>query len=266
VLGEHRPSAVFHAAAYKQVPLLEAHPVEGVATNVLGTKGVVDAARAVGVERFVLFSTDKAVHPKSVLGRTKAVAEWVVAAAGRDSGRGGYASIRLGNVVDSSGSILTTFRRQIARGGPLTVTHPQMTRYLMTAAEAASLAIAAGAVAEANEVFSLDVGPPVRVLDLADRFARAASVEVTVDFVGIRAGEKLHEQFLAQGDHHFETRCGRVFGSKARFVEGSWLEGWLDVLARHVARASADGVRSALTAMHGEAAGDAVIRSAALAR
>jgi FlaA1/EpsC-like NDP-sugar epimerase len=264
VLEEHTPSVVFHAAAYKHVPLLEAHPVEGVATNVLGTRSVVDAARKVGVERFVLFSTDKAVHPSSVLGRTKAVAEWVVAAGGHDAGRERYASIRLGNVIDSAGSILPLFRRQIARGGPITVTHPQMTRYLMTAGEAAALAIAAGALAEANEVFSLDVGPPVRVLPLAECLARAASVDV--DVVGIRAGERLHEQFFANGDHGLETRCRHVFGSAARRVESRWLYGWLDVLARHVARASADGVRAALVAMHAEVAGELLVPGAVMAR
>jgi FlaA1/EpsC-like NDP-sugar epimerase len=133
VFERHRPDVVFHAAAYKQVPLLEAFPVEGVATNILGTKSVVDAARRVGVSRFVLFSTDKAVQPTSILGQTKCIAEWIVATAGHGTAHGRYATVRLGNVIDSAGSILPIFRQQLAGRGPVTVTHRRATRYLMTA-------------------------------------------------------------------------------------------------------------------------------------
>ena len=140
--------------------LLEASPTEGVATNVLGTKCVVDAARRTHVGRFVLFSTDKAVEPASILGQTKAVAEWIVATAGREAAHGRYTSVRLANVVDSTGSILPVFREQVARGGPLTITHPAVTRYLMTADEAANLAIVAGGLADSNGIFWLDCGPP----------------------------------------------------------------------------------------------------------
>ena len=249
VFAQYEPDVVFHAAAYKQVPLLEAHPVEGVATNVLGTKSIVDAARRSGVERFVLFSTDKAVQPTSILGQTKAVAEWVVASAGREAGHPRYVSVRLGNVVDSAGSILPLFRKQIARGGPVTVTHPQTTRYLMTSGEAAALAIVAGGLAGSNNVFWLDVGPPVRVLDLARRLARAASVDVGIDFVGMRAGERLHEQLFWSGDPIFETPCERVFGSPTVPVDSGWLDGLVAALAQHVDRASATGVRAALAAV-----------------
>jgi FlaA1/EpsC-like NDP-sugar epimerase len=247
---EHRPDVAFHAAAYKHVPLLEASPVEGVATNVLGTKSVVDAARRAGVGRFVLFSTDKAVQPTSILGRTKAVAEWIVATAGREPGHGRYASVRLGNVVDSAGSILPVFRRQVAHGGPLTVTHPKATRYLMTASEAAGLAIVAGGLADSHGVFWLNSGPPVRVLDLARRLASGASSDVGIDFVGLRAGERLHEQLFSSGDEIAATPCDRVWRSTLRTVDPVWLHGWLAVLASHVKHASAAGVRSALNEMH----------------
>ena len=249
VFEEHRPDVVFHTAAYKQVPLLEAHPVEGVAANVLATKHIVDAARGVGVERLVLFSTDKAVQPVSILGQTKSVAEWIVAAAGREA-HARYASVRLGNVVDSAGSILPLFRRQVARGGPVTVTHPKTTRYLMTAGEAAGLAIVAGALADSNGIFWLDMGPPERVLDLARRLARAASRDVAIDFVGLRPGERLHEHLCWEGDEIAGTPCERVFRSPMRHVDPAWLDAWIATLARHVERASAAGVRAALAEMH----------------
>jgi FlaA1/EpsC-like NDP-sugar epimerase len=265
VFEEHRPDVVFHTAAYKQVPLLEAHPVEAVATNVLATKHIVDAALLVGVERLVLFSTDKAVQPASILGQTKSVAEWIVAAAGREE-HARYASVRLGNVVDSAGSILPLFRRQVARGGPVTVTHPKTTRYLMTAGEAAGLAIVAGALADSNGIFWLDMGPPVRVLDLARRLARAASRDVAIDFVGLRPGERLHEHLCWEGDEIAATPCERVFRSPMRHVDPAWLNAWLAALARHVDRASAAGVRAALTEMHAAPEREIVPPSAVVAR
>jgi FlaA1/EpsC-like NDP-sugar epimerase len=263
VFERYRPDVVFHAAAYKQVPLLEAAPVEGVATNVFGTKCVVDAARRAGVERFVSFSTDKAVQPTSILGQTKAAAEWIVATAGREAAPGRYASVRLGNVVDSAGSILPLFRRQVARGGPVTVTHPKATRYLMTASEAAGLAIVAGGLADSDGIFWLDPGPPVRVLDLARRLTSAASHDVGIEFVGLRAGERLHEQLFSSNDEIAATLCERVWRSTVHQVDPVWLSRWLAVLARHVERGSATGVRATLAEMHSaperEAVGPAVV-------
>jgi FlaA1/EpsC-like NDP-sugar epimerase len=264
VFERYCPDVVFHAAANKHVPLVEANPVEGAATNVLGTKCMVDAARSVGVERFVLFSTDKAVAPTSVLGQTKAVAEWIVATAGREQGSKRYASVRLGNVVDSAGSILPLFRRQVARGGPLTVTHPQMTRYLMTAGEAAGLAIVAGALADSN-VFCLDLGPPVRVLDLARRLAQTTPGDIAIDFVGLRAGERLHEQFFWETDEIAATPCERVLRSTTHHVDPAWLNAWIAALARHVEEASAAGVRAVLSAMQGSADSETALPGAVLA-
>jgi FlaA1/EpsC-like NDP-sugar epimerase len=255
VFGRHRPGVVFHAAAYKHVPLLEAFPVEGVATNVLGTASVVDAARDAGVERFVLFSTDKAVQPTSILGQTKAVAEWIVANANADpeAAGGRYAAVRFGNVADSAGSILPIFRSQVANGGPVTVTDARATRYLITAGEAAGLAIVAGELADSSSIFWLDSGPPVCVLDLARRLASAASQDVEIDFIGLRAGERLHEQLSWKGEDVATTVCDRVLRSPLRSVDPAWLSGWLAVLARDVERASAAGVRAALAEMHEEA-------------
>ena len=250
VFEQYHPDVVFHAAAYKHVPLLEASPVEGVATNVLGTQNVIDAARRVGVDCLVLFSTDKAVQPTSILGQTKGIAEWIVAAAGDDAGHGRYATIRLGNVIDSAGSILPIFRQQLAGKGPVTVTHRRATRYLMTAGEAAGLAIVAGSLADSNSVFFLDTGPPVCVFDLARRLASGAARHVDIEFVGLRAGERLHEQLCCVGDDIFATPCERVLGSTMHRVDPTWLEGCLAALARHVKHASAAGVRAVLAEMH----------------
>jgi FlaA1/EpsC-like NDP-sugar epimerase len=249
VFERYRPDVVFHAAAYKHVPMLEASPVEGVATNILGTKGIVDAARQVPVERFVLFSTDKAVQPSNILGQTKAVAEWIVAGAGRGMTGGRYASVRLANVVDSTGSILPVFRRQVARGGPVTVTHPKATRFLMTAGEAAGLAIVAGQLADSKSTFWLDSGPPVSVVELARRLAAGASPDVGIEFVGLRPGERLHEQLFSGADEIVATPCERVWSSPMREVDPAWLSRWLAVLSDQVGRASATRVRAALAEM-----------------
>jgi FlaA1/EpsC-like NDP-sugar epimerase len=247
----HRPAVVFHAAAYKHVPLLEASPVEAAATNVLGTQSIVDAARVVGVDRLVLFSTDKAVQPTSVLGQTKAVAEWVVASAG-ERAHGRYAALRLGNVVDSAGSILPVLREQLAGGTPLTVTDARATRYLMTAGEAAGLAVVAGALADSESVFLLDVGPPVPVVELAGRYA-SAETGLEIEFVGLRAGERLHEHMCWPGDELSPTPCEHVLRAPLHRVDPTWLEARLTALALHVERASAPEVRALLSEMHATA-------------
>lgn len=249
VFERYRPDVVFHAAAYKHVPLLEASPVEGVATNILGTKCIVEAARHVGTGHFVLFSTDKAVQPTNILGQTKAVAEWIVAGAGREETKGQFASIRLVNVVDSAGSILPLFRRQAALGGPITVTHPTATRYLMTTGEAAGLAIVAGGLADSNSIFWLDSGPPVRVVDIARRVASAASHDVGIEFVGLRAGERLHEQLFSNGDEVTQTPCEHVLRASMHQIDPAWLSRRLAALERHVERASLTLVRTALVEM-----------------
>src|SRR5262249_47858554 len=156
------PGVVFHAAAYKHVPLMEANPLESVRNNTLATKAVVDVAGECEVARFVLVSTDKAVNPKTVMGQSKALCEWVVEAYGhRAEGKNRFVGVRFGNVLGSSGSVIPIFRRQIERGGPLTVTHPEMTRFFMTIPEAVSLIVQAGAIGGRGEIFVLDMGEPV---------------------------------------------------------------------------------------------------------
>lgn len=246
VLARYRPDVVFHTAAYKHVPLLEAHPSEAAATNVLGTKNVVEAARAVGVERFVSFSTDKAVRPTNVLGRTKAAAEWIVAAAADEVSGSSYSSIRLSNVVDAPGGILECFRRQAIRGGPLAVTDARATRLLMTSVEAVALAFVAGGLEGSADALWLDVGPPVRILDLARGVA--AGRDIAIEIVGLRPGENLREESFSDGDRS-ATQCERVFATALPRVDRIWLDAWAGELAELVDRASDDGARRSLAAV-----------------
>ena len=197
VFARHRPEVVFHAAALKHLPMLEQYPDEGWKTNVLGTRNLLRAARANGCTRFVNVSTDKAAAPTSVLGRTKRMAEQLTAwyARGAD---GAYLSVRFGNVLGSRGSMLHTFMAQIRAGGPVTVTHPEITRYFMTIPEACALVVQAGAVGDPGEVLVLDMGQPVRILDVAHRLIAQSGRDIEVVFTGLRSGEKMHEVLLSE--------------------------------------------------------------------
>jgi FlaA1/EpsC-like NDP-sugar epimerase len=195
VFAEHRPEVVFHAAALKHLPLLELHPGEAVKTNVVATRDLLEVASAVGVDRFINISTDKAADPLSVLGYSKRIAERLTAAAaGRDDGT--YLSVRFGNVLGSRGSVLTGFRAQVDAGGPITVTDPEVTRYFMTVEEAVQLVVQAGAVGRDGEALVLDMGEPVRIDDVARRLAAEAPRPIEVVYTGLRPGEKLHECLL----------------------------------------------------------------------
>jgi FlaA1/EpsC-like NDP-sugar epimerase len=193
-----RPDVVFHAAALKHVPMLERFPLEAWQTNVLGTLNVLDAATAAGVSTFVNISTDKAANPTNVLGRSKRVGERLVAHAGRRFGR--YVSVRFGNVLGSRGSMLITFAEQLARGGPVTVTDPEATRYFMTIPEAARLVVRAAAIGCSGEALVLDMGAPVRITDVASQLMRLAGQPAPIVYTGLRAGEKLHEELLGAGE------------------------------------------------------------------
>jgi FlaA1/EpsC-like NDP-sugar epimerase len=202
LLADRRPEVVFHAAALKHLPVLEAYPQEAIKTNVWGTAWLLEAARATGVERFVNISTDKAADPISVLGYTKRIAERLTAAVDAESS-GTFLSVRFGNVLGSRGSVLTTFSSQIAAGQPLTVTHPDVTRYLMTVEEAVELVIQAGSVGRGGEALVLDMGVPVRIDDLARRMAALAGVQPEITYTGLRPGEKLVEVLLGQGEEDY---------------------------------------------------------------
>jgi len=195
LLSERRPEVVFHAAALKHLPLLERHPDEAVKTNVWATLDLLEASLRAGVDRFVNISTDKAAEPISVLGYTKRVAERLTAHVARESGRT-YLSVRFGNVLGSRGSVLTAFEAQIARGGPLTVTDPDVTRYFMTVEEAVELVIQAGAIGRAGEALVLDMGQPVRIADLAAILTSRSTRHIDIHYTGLRPGEKLHEALL----------------------------------------------------------------------
>jgi FlaA1/EpsC-like NDP-sugar epimerase len=210
VLRTHAVETVYHAAAFKHVPILESNPIVGVANNVIGTEVLANAAEACGVERFVLISTDKAVRPSSFMGASKRVVEMLLQARASAAGNGTiFAIVRFGNVIDSSGSVVQLFRRQIKAGGPLTVTHPDMVRYFISIPEAAALVIQAGAMANSGEMFALDMGEPVRIVDLARmmiqlsgrqvRDAEHSDGEIEIVFSGLRPGEKLVEEMYLSG-------------------------------------------------------------------
>jgi FlaA1/EpsC-like NDP-sugar epimerase len=217
VFSTYRPTVVFHAAAHKHVPLMEKNPVEAIKNNVFGTKNVAECADQYQVERFVLISTDKAVNPTSVMGATKRIAEMLIQSLDRTSNTR-FVAVRFGNVLGSRGSVIPRFKEQIAVGGPVTVTHPEMVRYFMTIPEAVQLVIQAGAFAQGGEIFILDMGSPVKIVDLANDLIRLSGfepdVDIKVSFTGIRPGEKLFEELLLKEEGLTSTNHDRIFVGK----------------------------------------------------
>jgi FlaA1/EpsC-like NDP-sugar epimerase len=246
VFEKYQPTVVFHAAAYKHVAMLETHPLESVRNNVAGTRILVELAAEFGVERFVFVSTDKAVNPKTVMGQSKALCEWIVESFGhRRDVSTRFVAVRFGNVLNSSGSVIPIFRKQIERGGPVTVTHPEMTRYFMTIPEAVSLVVQAGAIGGRGQVFVLDMGEPVRIVDLAQNMIRlsgkeprlpddptTSSRDVRIAFIGSRAGEKLHEELWSEDDSVGATTHPKILRLSRPPVDPDWLEGQLAELER----------------------------------
>jgi len=228
VFEEHAPSVVFHAAAYKHVPLMEENPVEAIRNNAVATRIVAAAAGEAGVERFVLVSTDKAVSPATVMGASKALAEWAVEAAQNRWKGTRYASVRFGNVLGSSGSVVPIFRRQIAKGGPVTVTDSRMTRYFMTIPEAVQLIIRSGDLAAGGEVFVLEMGDPVKIVDLAANMIRLAGyepdVDIAIEVIGRRPGEKIHEELFNPGERPQPTPAEKIVCAVQPPLEPEWVE------------------------------------------
>jgi FlaA1/EpsC-like NDP-sugar epimerase len=239
VFEKYRPAVVFHAAAYKHVPLMEANPLEAVRNNTLVTRTVADVAVEYGAKRFVLVSTDKAVNAKTVMGQSKALCEWIVESWGhRDDAGTKFCGVRFGNVLGSSGSVIPIFRKQIARGGPVTVTHADMTRFFMTIPEAVALIIQAGAIGGRGQVYVLDMGEPVKIVELAETMIRLSGkeprIDVPIEFVGARPGEKLHEELWSQSETVIPSSHEAILLVTRPPIDQEWLEDELEELGRLV--------------------------------
>jgi FlaA1/EpsC-like NDP-sugar epimerase len=243
VFSEQRPEIVFHAAAYKHVPMMELNPVQAVGNNALATAGLAEVAERCGVERFCLISTDKAVEPQTVMGASKALAERIVEARS-DGARTRFAAVRFGNVLGSSGSVLPIFQSQIERGGPVTVTHAEMTRYFMTIPEAVQLVIGATGIAEGGDIFVLDMGEPVRIMDLAHQMIELSGHvpgrDIAIEVVGIRPGEKLHEELFNVDEEVRPTRYGKIRRVTRPALDPEALADGLASLRRCIADGRAD--------------------------
>ncbi len=233
VLSEYRPTIVFHAAAYKHVMMMEVNPVEAVRNNALATRVVARTVGEMGVGTFVLVSTDKAVKPATVMGASKALGEWAVEAAAAQYPATSYATVRFGNVLGSSGSVVPIFRRQIAAGGPVTVTDPRMTRYFMTIPEAVQLIIRAGSLVDpqrsrSGEVFVLEMGEPVRIIELAEAMIRLSGLEperdIAIEIVGARPGEKFHEDLFNPHEVPQPTPAQRIVRAEHEALDPGWVE------------------------------------------
>ncbi len=239
VFDAHRPGVVFHAAAYKHVAMMESNPIEAVRNNTLGTRTLADVAVEYGAKRFVLVSTDKAANPQTVMGQSKALCEWIVETWGhRADVPTRFVAVRFGNVLGSSGSVIPIFRRQIAKGGPVTVTHPDMTRFFMTIPEAVQLVVQAGAIAERGQVYVLDMGEPVRIMDLAENMIRLSGkepgTEIPIELIGPAPGEKLHEVLVGEGEVVSVSPHPKIERIARPPVEAAWLHEELALLERLV--------------------------------
>jgi FlaA1/EpsC-like NDP-sugar epimerase len=255
IMATWKPDTVYHAAAYKHVPLVEHNPVEGIENNVFGTLRVAQAAAAYGVEDFVLISTDKAVRPTNIMGASKRLSEMALQAIAATHPVTKFSMVRFGNVLDSSGSVVPKFRQQIREGTAITLTHPEITRYFMTIPEAAQLVIQAGAMAQGGDVFVLDMGQSVKIMDLARRMVELSGLtvrdelnpdgDVPIEITGLRPGEKLFEELLI-GDNPLQTSHPRIMRAQDEFVSWPVLENKLNELSTALETRDVQNIRSLL--------------------
>jgi FlaA1/EpsC-like NDP-sugar epimerase len=248
---QYKPQVVFHAAAFKHVPLMELNPLESVRNNPLATRSLAQVARDAHVERFVLISTDKAVEPQTVMGQSKALCEWIVEALGAQKENGTkFMAVRFGNVLGSSGSVIPIFKRQIEKGGPVTVTDPEMTRYFMTIPEAVSLVVQTGGMGVSGQVFVLDMGKPVKIIDLAQNMIRLSGKEpgrdIEIVYSGIRPGEKLHEELWGAHETVSPTEHPKIRKLTCAAIDPKWLDDELAALSELVAAGDAKSVSKRL--------------------
>ena len=249
LVGYYRPQIIFHAAAHKHVPLMEECPEEAVKNNVFGTYNVVHAADEFGVDKFVLISTDKAVNPTSVMGATKRFCEMILQSMkGRSHTE--YAAVRFGNVLGSNGSVIPLFRRQIEAGGPVTITDKRIIRYFMTIPEAAQLVLEAGAMAGSSEVFVLDMGQPVKILDLAENLIKLSGyvpyVDIDIVETGLRPGEKLYEELLMKSDGLMKTTSSKIFIERQQEISQEEMDEKLDILHKALQAGGRENIRLAM--------------------
>lgn len=235
IFDQYRPDVVFHAAAHKHVPLMEENPGEAIKSNIFGTLNLVECAEKFGTKRFVLISTDKAVNPTSIMGATKRVAEMIIQTFDKCSNTE-FVAVRFGNVLGSNGSVIPLFKKQIERGGPLTITHPDVTRFFMTITEAAQLVIQAGAMAKGGEIFVLDMGKPIKIYDLAKKLLELSGFEPNVDikvlFTGLRPGEKMYEELMLEEEGLQTTQNNKIFITNPIFTDYEMLRGKIEEMGK----------------------------------
>jgi FlaA1/EpsC-like NDP-sugar epimerase len=251
-LNACRPNVIFHTAAYKHVPMLEIHPWKAVKNNIQGTINLIDLSKEYGVERFVFVSTDKAVRPSSIMGATKRIAEMLVQGENKiSSSNPRFMIVRFGNVVGSAGSVIPIFKKQIEKGGPITVTHPEVTRYFMTIAEACQLVLQAASMGKGGEIFILDMGTPIRIEDMARDLIRLHGLEPDIDiqikYIGLRPGEKIHEELIREGEGVIKTPHEKILVLKGHELDLDFLNRKIRDLVRIAYEQDAEGIKKIIS-------------------